>query len=75
MNDNHGQHTSDDDSDHYRKTFRVEPGRPLLLKEFDPGYSGKHENKAKAMPEIERLRRSGWTSCSSSFMPNRNARC
>jgi len=56
MNDNHGQHTSDDDSDHYRKTFRVEPGRPLLLKEFDPGYSGKHENKAKAMPEIERLR-------------------
>jgi PPK2 family polyphosphate:nucleotide phosphotransferase len=56
MNDNHGQRTSDDESGHYRKLFRVEPGRPVLLKDFDPTYSDKHENKTKALPEIELLR-------------------
>ena len=56
MNDNQDQRTSDDESGHYRKLFRVEPGRPLQLKDFDPSYSDKHQNKTKALPEIELLR-------------------
>lgn len=56
MNDNHDQRPSADEFGHYRKLFRVEPGKPVHLKDFDPQYAGKHENKSKALPETEWLR-------------------
>jgi PPK2 family polyphosphate:nucleotide phosphotransferase len=56
MNNHHDQRSSADEFGHYRKLFRVEPGKPVKLKDFDPQYAAKHENKTKALPEIESLR-------------------
>jgi PPK2 family polyphosphate:nucleotide phosphotransferase len=37
----------------YLKKFIVEPESKVRLKDFDPGYHGKHESKEKALPEIQ----------------------
>jgi PPK2 family polyphosphate:nucleotide phosphotransferase len=37
----------------YRKEFIVEPGRQVRLKDFDPGYKGKHLSHAEALPEMQ----------------------
>jgi PPK2 family polyphosphate:nucleotide phosphotransferase len=37
----------------YLKKFIVEPDSKVRLKDFDPGYHGKHESKEKALPEIQ----------------------
>jgi PPK2 family polyphosphate:nucleotide phosphotransferase len=56
MHNDHDQHSSADELGHYRKLFRVEPGKPVQLKDFDPQYAARHENKTKALPELESLR-------------------
>ena len=41
----------------YDKKFRVKPGDRIRLKDFDPEFSGKRENKNLASREIETLQR------------------
>jgi PPK2 family polyphosphate:nucleotide phosphotransferase len=41
----------------YDKKFRVKPGDRIRLKDFDPEFSGKGENKNRASREIETLQR------------------
>lgn len=38
----------------YVKKFIVEPGSKIRLKNFDPGYHGKHESRKEALPEIQK---------------------
>jgi PPK2 family polyphosphate:nucleotide phosphotransferase len=38
----------------YSDRFRVKPGRRLRLKDIDPGHRAQHEDKAAALPEIQR---------------------
>lgn len=38
----------------YLKEFIVEPGSKIRLKNFDPGYHGKHESHKEALPEIQK---------------------
>src|SRR5260370_3521782 len=40
----------------YLKKLIVEPGSKIRLKDFDPGYHGKHESRKAALPEIEKNR-------------------
>src|SRR5437773_6648794 len=37
----------------YRKKLVVNPGTKIRLKDFDPGYHGKHESHKSALPEIQ----------------------
>jgi len=37
----------------YVKSFQVDPDRAVNLSKIDPDYTGPHENKAEALPEIE----------------------
>jgi PPK2 family polyphosphate:nucleotide phosphotransferase len=39
--------------DHSR--FRIAPGTRVQLKDFDPGFSDKHEDKKAALPKVEKL--------------------
>lgn len=41
----------------YFKQFRVAPETRVRLKDFDPRFADKHDNKASALPKIEALRR------------------
>jgi PPK2 family polyphosphate:nucleotide phosphotransferase len=41
----------------YDKRFRVKPGDRIRLKDFDPEFSGKRENKNLALREIEKLQK------------------
>lgn len=38
----------------YRKRFIVEPGQRVRLSDLDPGFKGKHDDKAEAAGEVER---------------------
>ena len=40
----------------YRKQFRVAPGSRVRLKDFDPGFAGKHAGKRSALAKIEKLK-------------------
>jgi PPK2 family polyphosphate:nucleotide phosphotransferase len=37
----------------YLKEFRVEPGAKVKLQSVDPGYHGKHQSHAAALPELQ----------------------
>ncbi len=37
-----------------RKNFIVEPGTKIRLSKIDPAYTGKHESREKALPEIQK---------------------
>lgn len=38
----------------YLKKFIVKPGSKVRLKQFDPGYHGKHQSHNEALPEIQK---------------------
>lgn len=38
-----------------RSTFRIAPGNRVQLKDFDPGFSDKHEDKKAALQKVKRL--------------------
>ena len=38
----------------YRKKFLVEPGSKVNLGKIDPGFTGNHESRETAMPEIQK---------------------
>jgi PPK2 family polyphosphate:nucleotide phosphotransferase len=38
-----------------RSTFRIAPGTRVRLKDFDPGFSDKHEDKKAALPKVEKF--------------------
>src|ERR1035438_1087859 len=40
----------------YSKDFRIGPDAKVRLKDFDPGFDGKHEDKKAALERIEHLR-------------------
>ena len=40
----------------YSKDFRIGPDAKVRLKDFDPGFAGKHEDKKAALERIEHLR-------------------
>jgi polyphosphate kinase 2 (PPK2 family) len=40
----------------YFKEFQLVPGRRVRLKDFDPKFSDRHEEKKDALPKIEKLR-------------------
>jgi PPK2 family polyphosphate:nucleotide phosphotransferase len=40
----------------YRKQFRIAPGSDLRLKDFDPAFAGKHEDKKAALKRVAELR-------------------
>ena len=40
----------------YRKKLAVKAGSNIRLKDFDPGYHGKHQSRQSALPEIEENR-------------------
>jgi PPK2 family polyphosphate:nucleotide phosphotransferase len=41
----------------YRKQFRIAPGTDVRLKDFDPRYADKHEDKNAALKKTEQLRK------------------
>jgi PPK2 family polyphosphate:nucleotide phosphotransferase len=41
----------------YGVRFRITPGSRVRLKDFDPAFTGAHQTKAAARPEIEKLQR------------------
>ena len=41
----------------YYKEFRIKPEDNVRLKDFDPGFADKHENKKSALLKIEKLRK------------------
>jgi PPK2 family polyphosphate:nucleotide phosphotransferase len=41
----------------YHKKFRIEPGTDVRLKDFDPGFADKLENKNTALKKLEGLRK------------------
>jgi PPK2 family polyphosphate:nucleotide phosphotransferase len=40
-----------------RSIFRIAPGDRVQLKDFDPGFSNKNENKKAAVPKVEKLQK------------------
>jgi PPK2 family polyphosphate:nucleotide phosphotransferase len=41
----------------YYKKFHVKPGKRIRLKDFDPQFAGKHDNKNRALREIRKLQK------------------